>query len=513
MASVVKSFAISGIDAYVVNIESDTIYGQPSVTIVGLGDAAIKEARQRLEAAINHEKFDFPKMKVVINLAPGDIKKSGSHFDLGMAIGILIQTKQINIDEIGSFGFIGELSLNAELRACTGVLPMAIEAERMGIKNLIVPKDNLLEASLVNGLNVFAFDTLREVLNFLEDSSKYNINLDDYKDNHKINREYLLDFEDVQGQDSVIEYIVIAAAGGHNIIMSGSPGCGKSMIAKRIPTILPKMTEREALEVTKIYSVAGLLKNKGSLITQRPFRAPHHNASMNALIGGGNNAMPGEISLAHNGVLFLDEIAEFNKRTLDALRQPMEDNIVTVSRVKNTNTYPANFMVVAAMNPCPCGYYGESKCKCTDYEVLNYRQKISGPILDRIDIQKYAQPVDFIDLSEYKFGKTSKELRERVELAREIQNERYKNIEKVNCNSEMTPDMIKEFCILNEECKKIIQLAYDRFKFSARSYHKYLKVARTFADMEKSEAIRKEDILKALISRDLDKEESKMIVV
>lgn len=513
MASVVKSFAVLGIEAYVVNIESDTIYGQPSVNIVGLGDAAIKEARQRLEAAINHEKFDFPKMKVVINLAPGDIKKSGSHFDLGMAIGILMQTKQINIDEIGSFGFIGELSLNAELRPCSGVLPMAIEAERIGIKNLIVPKDNLLEASLVTGLNVFAFDKLREVLNFLDDSSKYNINLDDYKENHKINREYLLDFEDVQGQDSVIEYMVIAAAGGHNIIMSGSPGCGKSMIAKRIPTILPKMTEKEALEVTKIYSVAGLLKNKGSLITQRPFRAPHHNASMNALIGGGNNAMPGEISLAHNGVLFLDEIAEFNKRTLDALRQPMEDNIVTVSRVKNTNTYPANFIVVAAMNPCPCGYYGETKCKCTDYEVLNYRQKISGPILDRIDIQKYAQPVNFIDLSEYKFGKSSKELRERVELAREIQNERYKNIEKVNCNSEMTPSMIKEFCILDEECKKIIQLAYDRFKFSARSYHKYLKVARTFADMNKSEHIRKEDILKALVSRDLDKEESKMIVV
>lgn len=513
MASVVKSFAILGIDAYVVNIESDTIYGQPSVSIVGLGDAVVKEARQRLEAAINHEKFDFPKMKVVINLAPGDIKKSGSHFDLGMAIGILMQTKQINIDEIGSFGFIGELSLNAELRACSGVLPMAIEAERIGIKNLIVPKDNLLEASLVDGLNIFAFDTLREVLNFLEDSSKYNISLEDYKGNHKINREYLLDFADVQGQDSVIEYMVIAAAGGHNIIMSGSPGCGKSMIAKRIPTILPKMTEKQALEVTKIYSVSGLLKHKGSLITQRPFRAPHHNASMNALIGGGNNAMPGEISLAHNGVLFLDEIAEFNKRTLDALRQPMEDNIVTISRVKNTNTYPANFMVVAAMNPCPCGYYGESKCKCTDYEVLNYRQKISGPILDRIDIQKYAQPVDFIDLSEYKSGKTSKELREKVELARAIQNERYKNIEKVNCNSEITPAMIKEFCILNEECKKIIQLAYDRFKFSARSYHKYLKVARTFADMDKSEYIRKEDVLKALISRDLDKEESKMIVV
>ena len=513
LASVVKSFAISGIDAYVVNIESDTIFGQPSVTIVGLGDAAVKEARQRLEAAINHEKYDFPKMKVVINLAPGDIKKSGSHFDLGMAIGILLQTLQIQVDEISSFGFIGELSLNGELRPCSGVLPMAIEAKRNGINNIIVPKDNLLEASLVSGLNVFAFENLKDVLNFLKDTSKYNIRLDDYQENHKITREYLLDFEDVQGQESVIEYMVIAAAGGHNIIMSGSPGCGKSMIAKRIPTILPNMTELEALEVTKVYSVAGLLKNKGSLINQRPFRAPHHNASMNALIGGGNNAMPGEISLAHNGVLFLDEIAEFNKRTLDALRQPMEDNIVTVSRVKSTNTYPANFMVVAAMNPCPCGYYGESKCKCTDYEVLKYRQKISGPILDRIDIQKYAQSVDFMDLSLYKTGKSSKELREIVEKARSVQRDRYKNIEKINSNSQMTPAMIREFCILDNEGKKIIQMAYERFKFSARSYYKYLKVARTFADMDNSKNIRKEDILKALMSRDLDKEESKMVVV
>ncbi|WP_416246473.1 YifB family Mg chelatase-like AAA ATPase [Clostridium sp. HCS.1] len=513
LASVVKSFAISGIDAYVVNIESDTIYGQPSVTIVGLGDAAVKEARQRLEAAINHEKYDFPKMKVVINLAPGDIKKSGSHFDLGMAIGILIQTLQIQVDEVNSFGFIGELSLNGELRPCSGVLPMVIEAKRNGINNIIVPKDNLLEAALVSGINVFAFDNLKDVLNFLEDKSKYNIKLDDYKEEHKITREYLLDFEDVQGQDSVIEYMVIASAGGHNIIMSGSPGCGKSMIAKRIPTILPNMTEKEALEVTKIYSVAGLLKNKGSLITQRPFRAPHHNASMNALIGGGNNAMPGEISLAHNGVLFLDEIAEFNKRTLDALRQPMEDNIVTVSRVKSTNTYPANFMVVAAMNPCPCGYYGESKCRCTDYEVLKYRQKLSGPILDRIDIQKYAQSVDFMDLSLYKKGKNSSDLREIVEKARRVQRERYKSIEKINSNSEMTPAMIREFCTLDNECKNIIQMAYDRFQFSARSYYKYLKVARTFADIEGAKNIRKQDILKALMSRDLDNEESKMIVV
>ncbi|WP_300386508.1 YifB family Mg chelatase-like AAA ATPase [Clostridium sp.] len=513
MASVVKSFAISGIDAYVVSIETDTIYGQPSVSIVGLGDAAIKEARERLEAAINHEGYDFPKMKVVINLAPGDIKKSGSHFDLGMAVGILIQTKQIVTSEVSVFGFIGELSLNGELRPCSGILPMAIEAKRRGINNLVVPKDNLEEASLVSGINIFAFETLNEVVKFLEDNNTYNKPLSEYKNKHKISRGYLLDFEDVQGQDSVIDYIVIAAAGGHNIIMSGSPGCGKSMIAKRIPSILPSMTENEALEVTKIYSVAGLLKNRGSLITERPFRSPHHNASMNALIGGGNNAMPGEISLAHNGVLFLDEIAEFSKMTLDSLRQPMEDNVVTVSRVKHTHTYPANFMVVAAMNPCPCGYYGDSRCKCTDYEILKYRQKISGPILDRIDIQKYAQPVEFMDLSNYSKGVSSNILRERVERARQIQTERYKNIDKINCNSQMTPGMINEFCVLDESCKKLIQLAYDRFRFSARSFHKYLKVARTFADMDASKDIRKVDISRALMCRDLDKEQDNMIVV
>jgi len=513
LASVINSFAISGIDAYVVNIETDTIFGQPSVSIVGLGDAAIKEARERLEAAINHEKYEFPKMKVVINLAPGDIKKSGSHFDLGMAIGILVQTKQITVNEIDRFAFIGELSLNGELRPCSGILPMAIEAKRKGISNLIVPKDNLEEASLVSNINIFAFQTLCEVVKFLDDTSTYNKPLDEYKSKHKIYKDYLLDFEDVQGQDSVIEYIVIAAAGGHNIIMSGSPGCGKSMIAKRIPTILPSMAESEALEVTKIYSVAGLLKNKGSLITQRPFRSPHHNASMNSLIGGGNNAMPGEISLAHNGVLFLDEIAEFNKRTLEALRQPMEDNIVTVSRVKYTHTYPANFMMVAAMNPCPCGYYGDTRCRCTDYEILKYRQKISGPILDRIDIQKYAQSVEFMELSNYNKGISSKELREKVERAREIQTERYIDIENVNCNAEITPGLIKKFCALDGESKNLIQVAYERFKFSARSYHKYLKVARTFADMDESTDIRKQDIAKALMCRDLEKEQSNMMVV
>lgn len=511
MASVINSFVIAGIDAYLVNIETDTIYGQPSVSIVGLGDAAVKEARERLEAAINHEKYEFPKMKVVINLAPCDMKKSGSHFDLGMAIGILIQTKQVTFDRINEFGLIGELSLNGELRPCLGVLPMAIEAKRKGIDNLIVPKENYIEAKLVSGLNIFGFDKLRDVIEFFE-KDNYQFQLISYDDNMS-NTSNLLDFKDVQGQDSIIDFVIAGAAGGHNMILSGSPGCGKSMIAKRIPTILPSMIEEEALEVTKIYSVAGVLKNRGTLVETRPFRAPHHNASMNSLIGGGNYAKPGEISLAHNGVLFLDEIAEFNKRTLEALRQPMEDNVVTISRVKYSHSYPASFMLVAAMNPCPCGYYGEERCHCTDYEVMKYRSKISGPILDRIDIQKYVQPVNFMDLSEHKEGRSSKELKDIVEKARKIQTNRYKNINNVNCNAQMTPVLIKEFCVLDSESSKILKLAYERFNYSARTYHKFLRVARTFADLEESQSIRKDHIIKALLCRDLEKEQANMIVV
>lgn len=512
MASVVNSFGILGIDGYVVTIEVDTIFGQPCVSIVGLADTAIKEARERLEAAIIHAKYEFPKMKIVVNLAPGDIKKGGSHYDLGMAIALLAQTKQVTIEEVSTFGFIGELSLNAELRAVTGVLPMVIEAKNKGIRNIIIPRGNLKEASLVKGINIFGFDSLSDVISFLEKTKAYQVELDLMNQNSFVRLD-MLDFEDVQGQDSIVEYMVAAAAGGHNFIMTGSPGCGKSMIAKRIPTILPAMTEEEALDVTKIYSVAGLLKNKYTLIDKRPFRAPHHNASTNSLVGGGNNAMPGEISLAHNGVLFLDEIGEFNRRTLDALRQPMEDQVVTISRVKFTHTYPASFMMVAAMNPCPCGYYGESRCRCTDYEVLKYRQKISGPILDRIDIQKYVQPVDFMKLSNHTKGISSKELRSRVESARGIQRERYKGIDNVYCNAQMTPAHIKKFCALDSESIKLMQLAFERFKYSARSFHKFLKVARTFADMESSENIRKQDIAKALMCRDLDKEQAQMVVV
>ncbi|MDD2447658.1 MAG: YifB family Mg chelatase-like AAA ATPase [Tissierellia bacterium] len=512
MASIVKSFAILGVDGYLVDVEVKEIFGQAMISIVGLGDTAVKEARERVQAAINDSNYTFPQKKVVINLAPSDLKKSGSHFDLAIAIGLLVETGQIVKARKEEFAFIGELSLNAKLRGCSGVLPMIIAAKESGVSNIIVPLDNVDEASLVQGINIYGFDSLIEVIEFMENRRDYEPHIVDRKDDEDKDT-YKLDFMDVQGQDALIEYIVIAAAGGHNLLMIGQPGCGKSMIAKRIPTILPSMTEREALEVTKIYSVAGILKTKGGLIIDRPFRAPHHNASTNSLIGGGNNATPGEISLAHNGVLFLDEVAEFNKKTLESLRQPMEDQMVTVSRVKYTNTYPAGFMLVAAMNPCSCGYYGSDKCKCTDYEVLKYRQKISGPIMDRMDIQKYVRPVDFINLSSYKMGKSSKEIRERVELAREIQKRRFEKIDKVNCNAQMGNSLIKEYCSMEAEGQKLMELAYGKFKYSARSFHKYLKVARTFADMAGSEKIRKKDISASLMSRDLEKDKSVMAVL
>ncbi len=511
MASVVNSFAITGIDGYVVTIETDTIFGKPSFAIVGLGDAAIREATQRIESAIINSNFEFPKMKILINLAPSNIKKSGTHFDLPMAIGLLLQSNQLVVEEIHSFGLIGELSLNGELRPCAGILPMVIEAKNNGIKNIIVPKQNMQEAALVKDINIFGFNTLIEVTNFLQQISSYNDQ--DISKGHYIQRKYMLDFEDVQGQAMAINYVVIACSGGHNLLMSGIPGCGKSMIAKRIPTILPSMTEEEALEVTKIYSVAGLLRNSGSLITERPFRSPHHNASTNSLVGGGNNALPGEISLAHNGVLFLDEISEFNKKAIDALRQPLEDGKVTISRVNHTHIYPCSFMLVAAMNPCPCGYYGNAKCHCSDYEVLKYRQKLSGPIMDRIDIQNFVSQVDIMNLSSCSKGTKSEDLRKKVEESRNIRKVRFENYSGINCNAQMTPALIAEFCKIDEESKRLFKLAFDKFNYSARSFHKFLKIARTIADLEGENNINYSHVAKALMCREIDKDETTMEVV
>lgn len=504
MASTVYSFTISGIEGHVVEVETDTLMGIPSVSIVGLGDKAIKEARERLEAAIRHSNYYFPPQKVVFNLAPSDMKKTGTHFDLAMAIGLLLRTNQIQASSLDNTGFIGELSLNSFIRPVAGVLPMAIKAKETNISRLIVAKENVNEAKLVKGLEIHGCGTLKDAIDLLNGVKSFSTdNRIDIPASPQENHQ--MDFQDVKGQEFMLDYIAIAAAGGHNLLMIGPPGCGKSMISKRIPTILPKMSEDESLEVMKIYSVAKLLKNKSSLITERPFRAPHHNASANSLIGGGSYALPGEISLAHNGVLFLDEMGEFSRKSLDSMRQPLEDRTVTITRVWGSNTYPANFMLVGAMNPCPCGYFGQERCRCTDYEVLKYRQKLSGPIMDRMDIQKYVGVVDFFESNSR--GRSSSEIRTVIEKAREIQQERYKHIPFLNCNAQLTPALIQEFCRLDKESINLLRRAAERFQYSGRTIHKYIKIARTIADMNEERDIQSIHMRKSLLSRDLEKDE------
>ena len=513
MATVVKSFAIQGIDGYPVDIEIKTLEGQPMISIIGLGDLSVKEASERIQSSIDESGYVFPKKRVIISLAPSDKKKSGSHFDLAMAVGVLQQNETISARDIGKYGFIRELSLNGKLRVCRGILPMIIAAKQTGVKTLIIPAENLSEAKLVQGIDVRGFVSLDEVIRFLEGKQTGIIVNDIKMPNAKNMETKQFDFSNVRGQNELIEAVTLAAAGGHNVLMIGEPGCGKTMIAQRIPTILPQMTEEECLEVTKIYSISGLLPQGHFLMTSRPFRAPHHNASLNALIGGGSNAMPGEVSLAHNGVLFLDELAEFSRRTLDALRQPIEDKKVTISRVNGTHLYPSNFMFVAAMNPCPCGYYPGPKCRCTDYEIIKYRGKISGPIMDRIDIQKAVHPVNFFGKNDEEPSVTSAKLREKVERARKIQQERYVNEKGINCNAQMSTELIRKYCVLDRESVQLLKQVSEEYGYSARVIHKLLRLARTSADLVDSENIRLEDVQAVIACRDLDQSNSKMMVV
>ena len=513
MATVVKSFAIQGIDGYLIDIETKIMEGQPMITIIGLGDLAVKEAAERIQSSIDESGYVFPKKRVIISLAPSDKRKSGSHFDLAMAIGVLQQNADIAVKDLSEYGFIGELSLDGRLRACRGILPMIITAQKSGIKKIIVPSENMNEANLVHGIEIIGLNNLDEVIHYLEGKNIMGdaIHPDDREEIKNI--ELNLDFADVKGQNELIDAVILAAAGGHNMLMIGEPGCGKTMIAQRIPTILPQMTDEECLEVTKIYSISGILPNGHALMRNRPFRAPHHNASLNALIGGGMNAMPGEVSLAHNGVLFLDELAEFSRHTLDALRQPIEDKKVSISRVNGTHTFPSNFMFVAAMNPCPCGYYPSSRCRCTDYEIIKYRGKISGPIMDRIDIQKEVHPVDYFGLNEEPPAMSSAEIRMRVEKARKIQQIRYKSEEGINCNAQMSTSHIQKYCVLDDASLKLLKEASEEYGYSARVIHKLLRLARTSADLDGEENIRLSDVQKVLSCRDLDKSNSRMMVV
>ena len=520
LAIVVKSMATSGVDGFMVEIEASTIRGQQqSISIIGLPDQAIKEAGERVQASIDSCGYDILKDKVIISLAPGDKKKRGSHFDLGMIIALLYQTDQISPKNLGDYAFIGELSLDGRIRPCNGILSMVTEARKNGVKAVVVPYENKNEAMTVSGIKICPVRSLNETVRFLEGKKQLD---DEESDESFIDKSSAitlsdnstsLDFSDVKGQEDLIDAIVLGAAGGHNILMLGEPGCGKTMIAQRIPTILPQMTEKESLEVTKIHSISGLLDAGSGLLNQRPFRAPHHNVSLNALIGGGSYAQPGEVSLAHNGVLFLDELAEFSRSTLDALRQPMEDKRVTISRVNGTNSYPANFMFVAAMNPCPCGYYPSKKCRCTDYEIIHYRGKISGPILERIDIQKSVAQVDYFELNTQKNSYTSEQLRKKVEAARKIQQERYKNDKDINCNAQMTTTMIQKYCKLDEASTEKLKKACKDYGYSARVIHKLLRLARTSADIDGAENIRFEDIERVLTCRDLDRSSSQMYAI
>ncbi len=514
MATVVKSFSISGIDGYPVDIEASVLNTESqSVNIIGMGDTAVKESAERIQSALIDCGFYMPEKKIVLSLAPGDRKKKGSHYDLALAIALLTRADEMKPRELEKYGFLGELSLGGDLRPCKGILPMILAAKRSGVMHMIVPADNFAEAKLVSGVTIYPFYNLSEVVHFLEGTGGIPELKPDKKNVESKKGLNEPDFSEVRGQNSLIDAIVLAAAGGHNMLMIGNPGCGKTMIARRIPTILPTMTEEEALEVTKIHSISGLVPPGEGLLSARPFRSPHHNVSVNALIGGGMNAMPGEISLAHNGVLFLDELGEFSASALDSLRQPLEDKRVVISRVNSTNSYPANFMFISAMNPCPCGFYPGNKCRCSDYEIVKYRNKISGPILDRIDIQKEVKPVDLFEPELSAPAPSSAELRARVEAARRIQQKRFENIPGISCNAQMTGSMINEHCKTDAETTAMLRKACEKFGYSARVVHKLLRMARTSADMAGAADIRKEDVAFALHCRDLDKSNGRMTVI